>query len=584
MVLTEKINLVSIFKDKISIIKYKRHLDFRLIWLIAFFMTTVISIIPLIFFALISYNVTQTSIESEAVLRTSRLTSNIWRSISFFLDERKSALDFVINDNPYSSLNDPTRLEEILDNLKKSFGGFSDIGVIDASGLQKNYVGPYELKGKDYSNQDWFKEVLNQGKYISDVFLGFRKTPHIVIAVKHNLPDGSFFVLRAALGIEHFNTILSHIKASAAGDIFITNKNGIIQTPSLYYGNILDKIPIPVPTYNSEPKVINDNFKDDDSHIIGYAFIPETPFVVMVIKPQKEIMKPWRKNRLDLIKYLAASITIVIIWIFGITTFMVRRLKETDIKRLKNLHVAEYSNKMASIGRLAAGVAHEINNPLAIINEKAGLIKDLFSIDEDYAKDRKLIKTVDAVISSVARCGRITKRLLSFARHMDVSIQPINLNDLIHEILGFLGKEAEYRSIDVSVQVPEEIPEFESDRGKLQQIFLNLFNNAFEALSDGGHLTINADIKNNDKRISIRIADDGCGIPPEDLKRVFDPFFSTKAKTGGTGLGLSITYGLIQDIDGTIEVESKPGEGTFFVITLPLKLTKKERDPSCEYY
>ncbi|MCD6224727.1 MAG: HAMP domain-containing histidine kinase, partial [Deltaproteobacteria bacterium] len=216
----------------------------------------------------------------------------------------------------------------------------------------------------------------------------------------------------------------------------------------------------------------------------------------------------------------------------------------------------------------------EINNPLAIINEKAGLIKDLFKIKKEYQNDEKIIGLIDSVLSSVKRAGTITKRLLNFARHMDVSVETIDLKKVIWDVLGFLDKEADYRDIAVSVDVADDIPPFISDRGKLQQIFLNLVNNAFAAMDDGGHLDISAK-KKRDKYVEIKITDDGCGIPESVRRLVFEPFFSTKQKKG-TGLGLSITYRLVQDIGGKVVLESVVDKGTTFTITLPLK-TKKMR-------
>ena len=138
-------------------------------------------------------------------------------------------------------------------------------------------------------------------------------------------------------------------------------------------------------------------------------------------------------------------------------------------------------------------------------------------------------------------------------------------------------KEAEYRGISTIIDFAPGIPSLKSDRGKLEQIFLNLVNNAFAALSDGGHLTFEGR-KISEDRIQIDVIDDGCGISPEDIKRVFEPFFSTRTSQGGTGLGLSITYGLVQEIGGTIDVESRPGLGTRFIITLPLNPDSRKNE------
>jgi signal transduction histidine kinase len=291
----------------------------------------------------------------------------------------------------------------------------------------------------------------------------------------------------------------------------------------------------------------------------------------MVIKQKKELMNSWYDTRAKLIAFLVASITTIVVVILFMATYLVSNIYIADQKRMVALHHAEHSDRMASVGRLAAGVAHEINNPLAIINEKAGLIKDMFTFKSQYKEDPKLMQVADSIISSVERCGTITKRLLNFARHVDMNIQEIGLHDLIKEVLGFLNKEANYRCIQVVLDVAEDVPAIESDKGKLQQIFLNLLTNAFAALKDCGRLDITVKMMNTNF-VSAEFKDDGCGIPEADLDRIFEPFFTTKGKEGGTGLGLSITYGLVQELGGEIDVQSEIGKGTTFTVILPLKI------------
>ncbi|MFO7965206.1 MAG: ATP-binding protein [Desulfobacterales bacterium] len=551
----------------------RQTLNFRRIWMFFVLLTTGFAVVPVIFFALIDYNLTKHSVEYEAVLRMSRIVSNRWRSVSFFLNQRKSALSFTVYDNSYKALRDSTRLSEILTNLQKGFGDFTDIGVINATGRQVAYEGPYSLEGKDYSGQDWFKRVLRQGTYVSDVFLGYRNVPHMAIAIKHTLPNESFYVLRATL--EHqFTSVLPTADRMGEGDMFLVNSQGRLQTPSRYFGDVFEELPFPVPEETSQTNVV-EQLVDDSVAIISYAYIPDTPYILMAVQQKDTLMAPWRETRVDLIRYVVISITVVFVWILIAISYMVRRLMQSDQRRIKYLHMLEYSNKMATIGRLAAGIAHEINNPLAIINEKAGLIKDLLTYKMQYEKDPKLISLVDSITVSVERCSRITRRLLRFARHIDVSLQCIDLKEVIQEVLGFLEKEAEYRSIKVEINVSESIPKFETDRGKLQQILLNLINNSFAAMSDGGRLVISAVLEKRNY-VKIICADNGHGISEEDMKHVFEPFFSTKAKAGGgTGLGLSITYSLVKELGGDIDLKSKVNEGTTFTVTLPLRPAKE---------
>jgi signal transduction histidine kinase len=235
---------------------------------------------------------------------------------------------------------------------------------------------------------------------------------------------------------------------------------------------------------------------------------------------------------------------------------------------------------MVSIGRLASGVAHEVNNPLAIINQKAGLIKDLFNFNPEWAGNQKLIGLVDDVLASVRRCGTITKRLLDFSRHMESSLETVDIDAIIRQVLAFMEKDAARRCIAVRVNVNGDIPPFESDRGNLQQIFLNLVNNAFAAMDEGGRLEISA-FRQGNRHVCITVSDTGRGIPEADIKRVFEPFFSTGQGHSGTGLGLSVTYGMVLEMGGEITVHSQVNQGTQFTVTLPLKTPQTSMVNAC---
>lgn len=597
---------------------YRHTFNFRKIWKMTVLITAAVTLIPLISITAIDYNVTQNALESEILLRAGRVASNTKRSIDFFLAKHKSVLDFLIHDNSLDELKSLGRLTNILNNLRTGFGGFVDIGIINSSGIQTTYVGDYKLKGKDYSTQPWFSKVVEQGMYISDVFLGFRNKPHFVIALKRSYTNNSiaqertdisdksissnknsdsgsesgskqsadskndFYVLRATIDTEHFNELLSGLALSGMGDAFIINKDGIIQTPSRLHGDVLAKTDIPVPAYSSHTEVREYLDASKNAHIVGYAYIPDTNFILMIVKKKAELMRSWYSTRSILILFLAGSITIILGVILSLTTYLVNNMYIADKKRAMAMHRIGYDNKLATIGRLAAGVAHEINNPLAVINEKAGLIKDMFTYQHKYEKDEKLIGLADSVIASVQRCGSITHRLLNFARHLEVSIQSINIKNLIQDVLGFLGKEAEYRSIKVVVDIPDNLPDMMCDRGKMQQIFLNLVNNAFSAISSDGTLTIEAKEKNS-KFCTITVSDTGCGINKSDLELIFEPFYTTKSSQGGTGLGLSITYGLVHEAGGYIKVESELGKGTRFMVTLPYKHNTGKEEKVCEY-
>ncbi|UCD84688.1 MAG: HAMP domain-containing protein [Deltaproteobacteria bacterium] len=221
------------------------------------------------------------------------------------------------------------------------------------------------------------------------------------------------------------------------------------------------------------------------------------------------------------------------------------------------------SEKLASIGKLAAGVAHEINNPLTGILTFSHLLLDETEGGEQERKD------IEVIIRETTRCRDIVKRLLDYSRQAETRKTPFSINETVEKASSLLEHQAAFRNIRIIKEFDPGLPQIMIDKDKMQQVFINLLTNAQEVMPEGGSVTIATTKTNDGNSIEIRVTDTGCGIKDADIPKIFDPFFSTKEL--GTGLGLSVTHGIIASHKGSIEVQSKVGEGTTFIIRLPVK-------------
>jgi two-component system NtrC family sensor kinase len=542
---------------------------YRRMWQKTVIAVSAVSIIPLVGITGVNYFMYRKSFQKELTQPIHSIASVTKHSLESFIEERIAAAKYVASRERSEDLFDEDKVAGIFKRMRQSFGGIVDIGVIDSDGIMRTYAGPYDLKGKDYRDQDWFGKVLVRDVYVSDIFLGHRQLPHFVIAVKRENEEGRPIIFRATVdteGLAQQIKIAGHIQNS---DTFLLNREGILQTQSRFFGDAFQQFPGMLPPYTEGPQLIEDLKIQDNSYIMGYSFINRSPFLFVIIAHREDILSGWQTYKKEMLASLILSTLAILLLIMRITSNWVERIKQADLRREASLHNIEHTNRMASIGRLAAGVAHEINNPLAIINEKAGLIKDLLGMAESIPPDReKLIKQTNSIIQSVTRCSEITHRLLGFARHMDIKTEPVAIDVLIRDVLGFLEKEADYRDIHIDMHVADTLPTIHSDRGQLQQLFLNLINNAFEAMGKGGELEISIMDRDPD-HVVVKITDNGIGIAQKDIEHIFEPFYTTK-KTKGTGLGLSISYGIVKKLRGTIYVESELGRGTTFTVTLPV--------------
>ncbi|MCK4774669.1 MAG: two-component sensor histidine kinase, partial [Candidatus Krumholzibacteria bacterium] len=267
---------------------------------------------------------------------------------------------------------------------------------------------------------------------------------------------------------------------------------------------------------------------------------------------------------------LVSSALILTVVVYGANQ-MTRQLRDADRRRVQVLHDMEYTNKMATIGRMSGGVAHEINNPMAIINEKAGLMKDMIGFSEDFPQRERMLGLIESILQSVDRCSRVTHRLLGFSRRIEVHKEQVDLKKLLEEVVGFQRTEMTHRNIEINYDIEDNLPQIESERSQLQQVFLNIISNAIAAIGDGGRIDISG-AGRADGSVVIAITDSGVGISEENLEHIFEPFFSTKGKFG-TGLGLSITRNIVEKLGGEIHVHSVPGKGARFTVMLPAKNT-----------
>jgi len=274
-------------------------------------------------------------------------------------------------------------------------------------------------------------------------------------------------------------------------------------------------------------------------------------------------------KQIALIIILTGGIVIVAT-AFLLSKRMVARIAQADLeKELMNQQVIE-TGKLASLGELAAGIAHEINNPVAIMVEEAGWVHDLLEDEKISSKENQaeFERALAQIKTQGKRCREITQKLLSFARKTDTFIEDVRINDVIHDVIGFCAQRAKFSNVVINSNLQDNLPVIRLSHTEIQQVLLNLMNNALDSMEKrGGNITLTSCLEGDE--LVIGVTDTGPGIPGANLARIFDPFFTTKPVGKGTGLGLSICYGIIKKMGGEIDVRSVVGTGTTFHIRLP---------------
>jgi len=554
-----------------------------------------VSFAPLLLIAGMILYQFQVSYQEKVIAHLEEVVQKHRQNIDGFLDEKLADIRVMTRTFGLEQLRNESFLQGKLAILQEEHGGvFVDLGLVNGEGLQVAYAGVFKLARVNYSEADWFKKALKSEQFISDVFLGIRGLPHFIVAVKKEWQGGTW-ILRSTIDFVAFNSLVENLRIGKTGIAFIVNHEGEFQTnaPLAARQNSRKHVDLLIKSFRQGllpegqghleatdrlRKKKNDQqpvtLIESDPNRGGDYISVSTPLkngewlLVYQQDTADAFADLYRTRKLALVIFLLGGLSIVSM-AFILSSRIIKRVVWADReKEMMNEQIIE-AGKLASVGELAAGIAHEINNPVAIMVEEAGWIEDLLDEDGTCEDPAEVSRALKQIKNQGVRCKQITHKLLSFARKTDPELRKVQLNELIDEVVALSEQRVKYSNVKLKLNLAQHLPEVHVSPSEFEQVLLNLVNNALDAMTpDGGTLEITTRIDGG--HVVVDVADTGQGIPKANLARIFDPFFTTKPVGKGTGLGLSICYGIIKKMEGEISVNSAVGLGTTFHVRLPL--------------
>lgn len=541
------------------------------------FLTLLVSFVPLVLLGGTLYwqfsRIYQEKIDEQ--LRYRAATHG--NAVDLFLSERTAFLSAIADTHSLEYMLQPGNLASLLEVMNVRVGGFVDLGVIASDGRHLAYIGPYHLEGLNYADQPWFAQVMSKGLYISDVFMGFRQVPHSIIAVRHQ-EKGRIWILRATIDSDVFTKLVRGAQVGRTGDAYLVNGDRINQTAPRFSGEgaVLGQSRIDPSKFGEGTTVLAERSAEGRNRLYAGVWLRNARWLLVISQDPAEKMLGLSQARNLEIGIVIAGALAIILTVILTTRLMVKKLVEADRAVCEMNAQLVQSDKLASMGKMAASVAHEINNPLAVISEKSGWAMDLLE-EEEFQHTKNLEefrRSLQKIEEHVERARKVVHNMLGFARRMEPHNEDVDINQVLDQTITLLENYARTNNIDIQTDLAPDIPIIASDQAQLQQVFLNLISNAIDAIGTNG--TIEVRSRREDGHIRVSVKDDGPGMSPEMQKKIFEPFVTTKSGGKGTGLGLWVSLGIIEKMGGTITVASNKGEGSIFTVTLPIVVPEKK--------
>jgi len=513
------------------------------------------------------------SVRESASLHLAAIAESQRNTIALYMQKRIVGVFSLFQTKDFSLTPSQSEMDYLLAGLTKAeaeFVDIVDIGFLNPEGIQIGYAGPYpHLLNKDYSREEWYLELIRrpQSYIITDLYLGLRRIPHFTIGVKQ-LIDGEYYVIRTSLDPYKLYDFLSTTRHGERVDGFLINRAGLYQAVDADFGELLGPaVFIPPDDAGADVAEITFNGK---KMLLTYIRLKEVPWTLIMYQPRDVAFRAMEniRNRMIIGSAILVLALMIIIWL--IVKRVIRWTESLEHDRAELKTQLYHTQKLVAVGQLAGGVAHEINNPLAIIASEAGLIRDM--LDERLGMEctpEAIVKELDEIDKAVYRAKNITRKVLSFVRRTDPKLAPCDLRQLLVDVVyGVKGQEFSVSNITLVEDFDPNVPTLMLDHDLMRQVVLNLINNASDAVEEGGTITLRTRL--DDGWVKVTVADDGIGMDIKQIQKAFMPFYTTKDVGKGTGLGLSISQNIVEGFGGRIEVESKPGAGSAFTVVLPI--------------
>jgi two-component system NtrC family sensor kinase len=532
----------------------------------------VLTLIPLLLVTYLSYESSRKALYQSITKNFLQITMDKAATIRHWIFERITDAE-VISKTPWITeiVQFPQKrriLESFLTLVMESYGCYEEIFILDKKG---NYVVGTGLVKENLKDRDYFRNAIKGSTFVTDVRKA-ETTGVPTMFVSHpirNKNNKIIGVLIERIKLDLLSKIMKEIETGETVESYLLNKEGYFITESKFEPNAVLRKKVSSEGYKNclkDKKGVGKYLDYRRKPVLGsYLFIPETEWCLLTEQDVSEAF-----HNITMLKVTTTIIYLIIMVLVIVVSLLmsqkiIKILKKRDAELDSHMKELLKAEKLIAAGKLAAGIAHEIGNPLAGISNCAKLIRR--NLPE---KDSQISKYLSSIENEVERSSKTIRNFLNFTRETELRFEMVDINSIIEDTLLLIIPQASSQKVTVTKEL-NHVSRIRGDRIQLKQVFTNIILNSLGAMSGGGKLHIKSE--EIDARIKVTFSDTGVGIEEKNLRKIFEPFFTTKRN--GTGLGLSVVYKIIDKHNGSIEVKSDVGKGTEFIIRLPLQSKKK---------